>query len=80
MQNPLAFQQNYSRYDGPSEINSFFTLWEPSLMAFHWKMGPGAGQTNLDVSDNIASALNDLIDGSGVDLFIQIHHFSTRSV
>ena len=23
--NPLAFQQNYSRYDGPSESGSFFT-------------------------------------------------------
>ena len=25
MQNPLAFHQNYSRYDGPSESGSFFT-------------------------------------------------------
>ena len=26
---PLAFQQNYSRYDGPSESGSFFTLSKP---------------------------------------------------
>ena len=32
--NPLAFQQNYSRYDGPSENGSFFTLSKPSLTSF----------------------------------------------
>ena len=32
--NPLAFQQNYSRYDGPSESGSFFTLSKPSLTLF----------------------------------------------
>ena len=26
MPNPLAFQQNYSRYDGPSESGIFFFL------------------------------------------------------
>ena len=30
--NPLPFQQNYSRYDGPSESGSFFTLSKPGLM------------------------------------------------
>ena len=29
--NPLAFQQNYSRYDGPSESGSFFTFSKPGL-------------------------------------------------
>ena len=32
--NPLAFQQNYSRYDGPSESGSFFTLSKPGLTLF----------------------------------------------
>ena len=32
--NPLAFQQNYSRYDGPSESSSFFTLSKPAPMSF----------------------------------------------
>ena len=32
--NPLAFQQNYSRYDGPSESGSFFTLSKPALTLF----------------------------------------------
>ena len=32
--NPLAFQQNYSRYDGPSESGSFFTLSKPGLTSF----------------------------------------------
>ena len=27
MPNPLAFQQNYSRYDGPSESGIFFFLY-----------------------------------------------------
>ena len=29
--NPLAFQQNFSRFDGPSESGSFFTLSKPGL-------------------------------------------------
>ena len=32
--NPLAFQQNYSHYDGPSESGSFFTLSKPGLTLF----------------------------------------------
>ena len=32
--NPLAFQQNYSRYDGPSESGSFFTLSKPGVTLF----------------------------------------------
>ena len=32
--NPLAFQQNYSSYDGPSESGSFFTLSKPGLTSF----------------------------------------------
>ena len=31
--NPLAFQQNYSRYDGPSESGSFFTLSKPNVVS-----------------------------------------------
>ena len=34
IRNPLAFQQNYSRYDGPSESGSFFTLSKPGLKSF----------------------------------------------
>ena len=30
----LAFQQNYSRYDGPSESGLFFTLSKPGLTSF----------------------------------------------
>ena len=36
--NPLAFQQNYSRYDGPSESGSFFTLSKQGLTSFLLKM------------------------------------------
>ena len=32
--NPLTFQQNYARYDGPSESGSFFTLSKPGLTSF----------------------------------------------
>ena len=32
--NHLAFQQNYSCYDGPGESGSFVTLSKPSLMSF----------------------------------------------
>ena len=32
--NPLAFQQNYCRYDGPSKSGSFFTLSKPGEMLF----------------------------------------------
>ena len=32
--NPLAFEQNYSRYDGPSESGSFFGLGKPGLTSF----------------------------------------------
>ena len=34
MPNPLAFQQNYSRYDGPSESGIFSSLDEPVLMSY----------------------------------------------
>ena len=36
--NSLAFQQNYSRYDGPSESGSFLTLSKPGLTSFLSKM------------------------------------------
>ena len=36
--NPLAFQQNYSRYDDPIESGSFFTLSKPALRSFLKKM------------------------------------------
>ena len=34
MLNPLAFQQNYSRYDGPIESGIFFFLDEPFLTSY----------------------------------------------
>ena len=37
--NPLAFQQSYSRSDGPSESGSFFTLSKPGLTSFLRDLG-----------------------------------------
>ena len=34
MPNPLAFQQNYSRYDGPSESGIVSSLDEPVLTSY----------------------------------------------
>ena len=61
--NPLAFQKNYSRYDGPSESGSFFTLSKPSLTTLK-KTGPrtdpcgtpSLGVFSLDSTSHTATA------------------------
>ena len=37
--NPLAFQQNYSCYDGPSESGIFSSLDEPLLTSYLQELG-----------------------------------------
>ena len=59
--NYLAFQQNYSRYDGPSESGSFFTLSKPGLTLFLPTAAAAAADDDDDDDEDRSRSIIDLV-------------------